>query len=91
MARLFAYPPVIVDVLERNTMSQVVDDQRTFARGPTIMKNKLKDQRFGTKFAPKIQEAEVQGTFARGQLKIPSNMKYPPITVDVYERYNQKK
>ena len=88
------YPPVIVDVLERNGMSQVVDDQRTFARGPSILTNKLKyqpqDKRFGTKFAPKIQETEFQGTFARGQVKMPSNIKYHPITVDDYKRYNQK-
>ena len=60
IAQLFAYPPVIVDVLERNTMSQVVDDVSTFARGSSIMSNKKKyqptHQTFGTKFAPKIQE-----------------------------------
>ena len=94
MARLFAYPPVIVDVLERNTVSQLVDDQRTFARGPNVnpimLENQPVDQRFGTKFRPKTQEVDFQGTFARGQVKIPPNMKYRPITVDVHERFNQK-
>ena len=75
-------------------MSQVVDDVSTFARGSSIMSNKKKyqptHQTFGTKFAPKIQEAIFQKTFARGQEKLPPQIKYQPITVNVQERFNQK-